>query len=282
MFICIALTLFTIKTAQAGRDEMALFFDELVPYGDWVDYKQYGPVWYPTKDVTESWRPYVNGRWVDTAKGWVFETSEPWGWATYHFGNWIPTMEYGWVWVPGSTWYPSTTTWRICHKEDKKAIGWAPVPAPEYKPEPAFAPAGGFPAETPVQEQLIPAMYVFTEGPAFIQGMDQPYSPEYSYQNSGGLVPPEQLPELFPLTEVVNNFVDAALNPEAVANWGPPLDQVSECTGVSPMALMNTANATDFTAVQNCWPPPVVLARRAYFCRSIAPRHLCGETGGNH
>ena len=32
---------------------MALFFDELVPYGDWVDYKQYGPVWYPTKDVEE-------------------------------------------------------------------------------------------------------------------------------------------------------------------------------------------------------------------------------------
>jgi hypothetical protein len=265
LFACLTLILLTFKTTHAGRDEMALFFDELVPYGEWVDYKQYGPVWYPTKNVDENWRPYLDGRWVPTSKGWVFETAEPWGWATYHFGNWLPTQEFGWVWVPGSTWYPSTTTWRTYKKEGKEAIGWAPAPPPNYEPEPAFRQAGGFSADTPVQDQLIPAMYVFAEGENFVQGMSQPYSQEYSYANSGVMVPPEQVQEMFPLTEAVNNFVSAALNPEAVANWGPPLDTVSEATGVTPMALMDNVSRTDITVIQNAWPPPVLLARRAYF-----------------
>jgi hypothetical protein len=265
--IWISFGLILPQSVNAGQDELALFFDELVPYGNWVEYKQYGPVWYPTKEVAASWRPYLNGRWVPSAKGWVFETAEPWGWATYHFGNWMATQEYGWVWVPGSTWYASTATWR----KSKRAIGWAPVPPPNYEPEPAFVPVGGFPADTPAQEQLIPAMYVFAEGPAFIQGTDQPYDQEYSYINSGGVVAQDQVEEMFPTTELVSNFVSQVLNPEAVANWGPPLDEVSEVTGANPMALMNTVNATDVMMVQNGWPPPMVLDRRAYFAPLLPP-----------
>jgi len=33
LFTFLALTFLTIPPAHAGRDEMALFFDELVPYG---------------------------------------------------------------------------------------------------------------------------------------------------------------------------------------------------------------------------------------------------------
>src|SRR5512136_2221648 len=97
--------------AQAGMEDVSMFYEELSPYGQWVDYENYGPVWYPTQ-VEQDWRPYVNGRWVPTDQGYIFETQEAWGWATYHYGNWMPTDAYGWVWVPGRTWYPSTVTWR--------------------------------------------------------------------------------------------------------------------------------------------------------------------------
>ena len=69
---------------------------------------------------------------MPSRSGWVFETSEPWGWATYHYGNWMPTTELGWVWSPGSTWYPSTTAWRT----SDDYVGWAPIPPPYYVPEP--------------------------------------------------------------------------------------------------------------------------------------------------
>ena len=67
-----------LKPAYAGTEDAAMFYDELAQYGDWVDYENYGPVWYPTQ-VDQDWRPYVNGRWVPTEQGQVFETQEDWG-----------------------------------------------------------------------------------------------------------------------------------------------------------------------------------------------------------
>jgi len=116
-----------------------MFYDGLAPYGNWVDYGKYGPVWYPTK-VSSSWRPYLDGRWTPSHEGWAFETSEPWGWATYHYGNWMPTTEYGWVWSPGSTWYPSTAAWRT----SDDYVGWAPPPPPPYFPPPGLFSTKGF------------------------------------------------------------------------------------------------------------------------------------------
>src|SRR5512136_954123 len=84
------------RTTQAAEEDVAMFYNELAPYGNWVDYPGYGQVWYPTK-VEQDWRPYVDGRWVPTDVGYIFETQEPWGWATYHYGNWMPTVEYSWV-----------------------------------------------------------------------------------------------------------------------------------------------------------------------------------------
>jgi hypothetical protein len=96
-----------LTPAGAQSDEVsdfALFYEALAPYGKWIDYGKYGPVWFPTGE-SDDWRPYLNGRWTPTEEGWVFETEEPWGWAAYHYGNWFPTIEYGWVWSPGGTWY---------------------------------------------------------------------------------------------------------------------------------------------------------------------------------
>jgi len=48
--------------ARAASQDQALFYDALAPYGAWVNYSQYGPVWYPTRGVPANWRPYVDGR----------------------------------------------------------------------------------------------------------------------------------------------------------------------------------------------------------------------------
>ena len=71
-------------------------------------------------------------------------SEEPWGWATYHYGNWMPTESNGWVWVPGRTWYPSTVEWRTSPESepvDTSYVGWAPTPPPNYEPPPSYAPA---------------------------------------------------------------------------------------------------------------------------------------------
>ena len=65
------------RPAWASMEDAAIFYDELKQEGQWVDYGDYGPVWYPTQ-VQENWRPYVDGRWTPSEEGYVFETQEPW------------------------------------------------------------------------------------------------------------------------------------------------------------------------------------------------------------
>jgi len=127
--------------AEAASEDVAMFYDDLSQYGQWVEYEKYGPVWRPSQ-VPEDWRPYTNGRWVPTTDGNVFESEEPWGWATYHYGNWMPTEANGWVWVPGRTWYPATVEWRSSPESEPvetSYVGWAPTPPPNYEPPPSYA-----------------------------------------------------------------------------------------------------------------------------------------------
>ena len=132
------------QPARAASEDVAMFYDDLSQYGQWVDYENYGPVWRPS-NVDDQWRPYTDGRWVPTDDGYVFESQEPWGWATYHYGNWMPTEGYGWVWSPGRTWYPSTVEWRTSPETaqvDNSYVGWAPVPPPDYVPTQSYAASG--------------------------------------------------------------------------------------------------------------------------------------------
>ena len=74
------------RPACASMEDAAIFYDELKQEGQWVDYGDYGPVWYPTQ-VQENWRPYVDGRWTPSEEGYVFEPQEPWAPETYHYGQ---------------------------------------------------------------------------------------------------------------------------------------------------------------------------------------------------
>jgi hypothetical protein len=102
---------------------VSYFYDDLAPYGRWVEYGPYGWCWVPL-DVAADWRPYEDGRWALTDYGWAWVSYEPWGWATCHYGRWDYDAFYGWVWVPGTVWAPAWVAW---HCGDDW-VGWAPLP----------------------------------------------------------------------------------------------------------------------------------------------------------
>ncbi len=87
-----------------------LFYDELSPYGNWIDYPDYGYVWSP--NVSSDFRPYAtNGYWVYTDYGWTWASDYHWGWAAFHYGRWFYDDYYGWLWMPGHQWAPAWVVW---------------------------------------------------------------------------------------------------------------------------------------------------------------------------
>ncbi len=100
------------------------FYDDLTPYGKWVQAAGSGWVWAPY-NVEADWRPYQVGHWVFTDYGWTWASDEPYGWAVYHYGRWDRDSRYGWVWVPGPEWGPAWVAWH----EGGGYVGWAPLPS---------------------------------------------------------------------------------------------------------------------------------------------------------
>lgn len=99
-----------------------LFYDQLSPFGNWVDYSDYGYVWVPA--ANSGFRPYgTRGHWVYADEGWTWVSDYSWGWATFHYGNWFYDNTYGWMWLPGYEWAPAWVTWG----EYDDDYCWAPV-----------------------------------------------------------------------------------------------------------------------------------------------------------
>ncbi|MFP6873125.1 MAG: DUF6600 domain-containing protein [Verrucomicrobiales bacterium] len=101
------------------------FGEALNPYGEWFTTEPYGEIWQPSiASSNATWAPYTNGGWHSTDAGWHFTSSDPWGWACYHYGRWIRYHDIGWCWVPGRQWAPAWVSWRISDSH----IGWCPLP----------------------------------------------------------------------------------------------------------------------------------------------------------
>lgn len=99
-----------------------VFYDELMPYGDWVQDPQHGFVWIPY--VEQNFHPYATrGHWVMTSYGNTWVSQYDWGWAPFHYGRWFYTNYYGWAWVPGYEWGPAWVNWRT----GGGYYGWAPL-----------------------------------------------------------------------------------------------------------------------------------------------------------
>lgn len=123
--ICLTAAAAGTAQAQAGGEaalDLETFQSALAPYGEWMALAPYGEVWQPV-GVPAEWRPYFYGEWTWTDDGWFWESDEPWGWATYHFGRWFFDATWGWLWVPDYQWAPAWVAWRF----GDGYVGWAPL-----------------------------------------------------------------------------------------------------------------------------------------------------------
>ncbi len=115
----------TTQKVMAQGEEVSLqsFYDELSPYGTWIQDPQYGYVWRPDVEQRE-FRPYYsNGRWVMTEYGNTWVSDYDWGWAPFHYGRWVYNRYNEWVWIPDTTWGPAWVSWR----SGGGYYGWAPL-----------------------------------------------------------------------------------------------------------------------------------------------------------
>jgi hypothetical protein len=107
---------------QQANVSFQVFYDNLDPYGRWVDYDNYGYVWIPY--TRGDFAPYsTNGYWVNTAYGWAWMSSYSWGWAPFHYGRWGYNNALGWFWVPGYEWGPAWVNWL----QADGYYGWSPI-----------------------------------------------------------------------------------------------------------------------------------------------------------
>jgi len=110
--------------AQDVDDEISFqtFYDELSPYGTWINDAEYGDVWVP--DAGADFRPYAtNGHWVVTDYGNTWVSDYEWGWAPFHYGRWRFDDYYGWEWIPDYEWGPAWVDWQSADGY----YGWAPL-----------------------------------------------------------------------------------------------------------------------------------------------------------
>jgi hypothetical protein len=93
-------------------------------------------VWKPSSDLgvalvageAPMYRPYSNGRWVNTNDGWYFRGATPVEETTSHYGRWVNSRDNGWLWVPGRVWAPAWVDWR----QNDDYISWAALPPSDY------------------------------------------------------------------------------------------------------------------------------------------------------
>jgi hypothetical protein len=183
-----------LHLGPSGRPTMdiGLFYDDLAPYGYWVDRPAYGWAWVP-RNVAPAWRPYTDGYWALTDMGWTWISDEPFGWATYHYGNWYLDPAYGWSWIPGDEWAPARVSWR----ESNDYIGWAPLPPPRV--------------------DLLPASYIFVPARSFLAPDLVTYA-----------VPVVESVRFFPRSRTVTTY---RLVNRRLVNFGVPVERVQRFVG---------------------------------------------------
>ncbi len=131
--LCTSATIIPTKSQSQVAVDFQVFYDELTPYGMWMDNPKYGYVWMP--NVSAGFSPYAtNGYWVYTDMGWTWVSDYAWGWATFHYGRWFNDVTYGPMWVPGYEWGPGWVSWR----SSASYYGWAPM-GPGISPGMAYS-----------------------------------------------------------------------------------------------------------------------------------------------
>ncbi|MBN3582763.1 hypothetical protein JYB64_10245 [Algoriphagus aestuarii] len=126
MFLFLGIGLFAPLQSKAETPygvSFQVFYDQLMPYGDWVKDANYGYIWLPA--VGADFHPYgSNGHWMMTDYGNTWVSYYDWGWAPFHYGRWYFDDFYqSWAWIPGYDWGPAWVNWRT----GGGYYGWAPL-----------------------------------------------------------------------------------------------------------------------------------------------------------
>jgi hypothetical protein len=229
-----------VQTDPDSDGDYDLFYDRLATDGHWFNDDDYGYVWQPSVAVTTaSWRPYADGHWVWTDRGWFWQSNENFGWATYHYGRWNHLDGVGWVWVPGHEWAPSWVSWR--HTDNDDYVGWAPLPA-----ESTFNVSVGVHPWADAYYDIGPIAYAFIR----IGDFARPSYREYC-------VPPQESLGFYNRTINITNIT---YNNNVINSYGPQYERVSQLVhqqGGQPLAsykinyaAQTQANAAFKTSVQ--------------------------------
>lgn len=111
-----------VRAHNDAQISFQTFYNELSPYGQWVEDYDYGYLWIP--HVNRNFQPYASdGYWTMTNYGNTWVSDFSWGWAPFHYGRWIQDDFLGWAWMPGYEWAPAWVSWRSGGGQ----YGWAPM-----------------------------------------------------------------------------------------------------------------------------------------------------------
>ncbi len=181
-----------------------VFYSKLQDDGAWIESDDYGYIWRPrVAEDNRRWKPYTDGHWVQTDRGWTWESNERFGWATYHYGRWVNLNDTGWCWVPGDEWAPAWVSWR----SSDRYVGWAPLP-----PEARLQRGGTITASIDVG---------YNTGPEFYNFVDTQDFGEETYV--GRVVEPERNVTIINQSVNVTNITYTEQN---IYNYGPDVEDV--------------------------------------------------------
>jgi hypothetical protein len=197
-----------VETESDSDGSYDVFYDRLSPNGRWFYDDDYGYVWQPNVAAsTPDWRPYADGHWVWTDRGWYWDSDEDFGWATYHYGRWVLVEDVGWIWIPGTNWAPAWVSWR--HSDNDDYVGWAPLP-----PESRFNPQIGFHGWSDSYYDIGPATYAFIR----IADFARPSYREFC-------IPPQQNVEIIQRT---TNITNITYQNNVINNFGPQHERIAQ------------------------------------------------------
>jgi hypothetical protein len=218
--------------SPAPTPDSSFFYNDLAPYGAWVQAPDYGLAWQPTvATIDADWCPYLDhGQWLDSESGWYWQSDYTWGWAAFHYGRWIREPRLGWVWVPDNLWAPAWVAWR----STGSYYGWAPLP-----PGATLNALGQltFTGSVLGAANIPPSSFVFVDAENFLRRNLRRRA-----------VPVPRAANLFAQSAIVGNY---SIANNKVINGGINREAVAAATGnaTKPVALRSVSSPTVLAAV---------------------------------
>lgn len=216
--------------APTTPKDLSIFYERLAPHGRWIDVSGHGPCFQPRLARSRAWRPYVDGCWNWSSLGWTWQTSEPFGWATYHYGRWVNLTTHGWLWVPGCEWAPAWVAWR----QSRDHIGWAPLP-------PESIACDTIRRDCDTRYRLGPASYTFVRTTHFVRPSYSTCIQPVSYNST-------LFQHTVNMTQIVPCGGNSAGTPMYMHHGGPPRQHIEQaCHQPVPQAQIRPIEPAQIT-----------------------------------